>query len=92
MWMIFSLIAIIFALLNLYTFIVDKDPKWFRFISLSFTTLTICACYNDATRRIIDDDITGAMDVMPTMNHILWILVIMSILINSISLFKKWQK
>ena len=68
-------------------FCIKKRAKWYRFCSLSLTALTVCAFYSDGARRVIREDWAGLMDTMPTMNKALWVLVILSIVINSVSLF-----
>lgn len=65
-----------------------KRAKWYRFCSLSLTALTVCAFYSDGTRRVIKENWAGLMDTMPTMNKTLWVLAILSIVINSVSLFR----
>lgn len=88
MWLILGIVSIIFALLNVIFAIKNKSSKWYRFCSLSLTALTVCAFYSDAALRVVKEDWAGLMDTMPTMNKALWILVILSIAINSVSLFK----
>lgn len=88
MWLILGIVSIIFALLNVIFAIKNKSSKWYRFCSLSLTALTVCAFYSEAASRVVKEDWAGLMDTMPTMNKALWILVILSIAINSISLFK----
>lgn len=88
MWLILGIVSIIFALLNVIFAIKNKSSKWYRFCSLSLTALTVCAFYSEAASRVIKEDWAGLMDTMPTMNKALWILVILSIAINSVSLFK----
>lgn len=66
----------------------DKNAKWFRFASLSLTALTLCGFYADGADIVVAEDWAGLMDIMPTMSKALWICTIISILINSISLFK----
>jgi len=89
MWMIFGGIAIITALLNVIWLSRNKDPKWFRFASLSFTALTLCAFYNANAKWVINEDWSALMDVTPTVARYLWVCTIASILINGTSLFKK---
>ncbi|MGL5440182.1 MAG: hypothetical protein ACRDA4_07335 [Filifactoraceae bacterium] len=89
MWMLFGVGAIIFALLNIAWAFQNKNTKWFRFFSLSCTALTLCDFYNDGAIRVLHEDWGGLMDIMPTMSKALWICTVMSILINSISLFKE---
>lgn len=88
MWLILGIVSIIFALLNVIFAIKNKSSKWYRFCSLSLTALTVCAFYSEAASRVVKEDRAGLMDTMPTMNKALWILVILSIAINSVSLFR----
>ena len=89
MWMIFGIIAIIAAILNVIWMIRHRETKWFRFISLSFTTLTMCAFYSQANQWVLTQNESQLLDVMPTLSIVLWVLTIVSIIINSISLFTK---
>ena len=86
--MILGVGAIICAILNVLRSIQNKETKWFRYISLSLTALTVCAFYSDEASRVVNEDWGGLMDIMPTMSIALWICTIASLLINSISLFK----
>ncbi len=86
MWLAMGAGAIIFAILNLVWLFKQKSSKWFGFISLSLTALTVCAFYSDAAMRVINEDWGGLMDILPSMSKALWICVIMSILVNSIML------
>lgn len=88
MWLIFGIGAIISALINVYRSSKNKSSKWFRFISLSLTALTVCATYSAEAQRVIVEDWSGLIDVMPSMSTMLWMCCIASIIINSISLFK----
>lgn len=89
MWLILGIGAMIFALLNVTFTFKKKNTSWYRFISLSLTALTVCAFYADGARRVVKEDWSGLMDTMPIISKTLWILVILSILINSVSLFKE---
>ncbi len=86
MWLAMGAGAIIFAILNLVWLFKQKSSKWFGFISLSLTALTVCAFYSDAAVRVINEDWGGLMDILPSMSKALWICVILSILANSIML------
>lgn len=86
MWIIFGLTAIITALLNIMNF--KNKANIFRFLSLSFTSLTVCAFYADGARRVVIEDWAGLLDTMPTISKALWVCVIVSIMINSYSLIK----
>lgn len=89
MWLIFGIGAIVFALLNVIKAIKNKNAELYRFLSLSLTALTVCAFYFDGASRVIKEDWSGLMDIMPTMSKTLWLLVILSIAVNSVSIFKK---
>lgn len=89
MWMVFGFGAIVFAVLNLMWMFRNKNAKWFRFASLALTALTLCAFYADVAMRVEKGDFAGLMDIMPTTSVALWVCTIISILINSISLFKE---
>lgn len=90
MWIIFGIGAIITALLNIMNF--KNKANIFRFLSLSFTSLTVCAFYADVAGRVMIEDWAGLMDIMPTISKALWICVVLSIIINSISLIKSYKK
>lgn len=89
MWLFFGLTSIITAIMNVVSWSKGKDPKYYRFASLSLTALTMCALYSDEARRVTASDWGGLMDVMPSMAPMLLICVIASILINGISLISR---
>lgn len=89
MWLFLGLGAIVFAILNVVSSFRNKESKWYRFISLSLTALTVCSTYYDEAMRVVEEDWSGLMDIMPTMSKALWVCVVLSILINSISLFRE---
>ncbi|WP_311376810.1 hypothetical protein [Anaerococcus lactolyticus] len=86
MWLIFGGAAIITALLNIMNY--KNRADIFRFLSLAFTSLTVCAFYADGAGRVLREDWGGLMDTMPTISKALWLCVALSIIINSISLIK----
>lgn len=88
MWLISGLLAIIFAFLNIFYFSKGKDPKFFRFLSLALTAITLCFFYRDAYIHLNNKDWSGLMDIVPTMSKALFILTFASIIINGLSLFK----
>lgn len=92
MWLLFGIIAISTAILNVIWTVRNREAKWFRFLSLSFTALTLCAFYSMAKHWAILGDSSALLDVMPTLSKVLWFLTIASVIINSISLFKKRDK
>lgn len=88
MWILFGTGAILLAVFNLiWTFQgKSKTATWFRFISMALTALTLCAFYSDSASRVVVEDWSGLMDIMPNMSTALWICTIASIAINSVSL------
>lgn len=90
MWLIFGAGAIITALLNIMNF--KNLSDLFRFLSLSITSLTVCAFYADGAGRVVREDWSGIMDTIPTISKALWVCVALSIFINSISLIKFHRK
>ena len=85
MWLAMGVGAIIFAILNLVWLFKQKSSKWFGFISLSLTALTACSFYSDAAVQVANEDWGALMDILPSMSKALWICVIISILVNSIT-------
>ena len=92
MWLFFGTTAIITAVLNIVWTLKGLDAKWFRFISLSLTAFTLCAFYTQVYQWVLIEDWSALYDVVPTVSKALWFLTIASIIINSISLFKKFNK
>ena len=92
MWLLFGIIAITMAVLNVVWTIWHREAKCFRFISLSFTALTLCAFYSLANHWATSGDASALLDVMPTLSKVLWFLTIASIIINGISLLSKSDK
>ena len=78
MWLIFGAVAIITALLNIVNF--KNKADIFRFLSLGFTSLTVCVFYADGAGRVIREDWAGLMDTMPTISKSLWLCVVLSII------------
>ena len=63
MWIILGLSAIVTACLNLYCWSKGKEAKWFRFLSLSLTALTLCANYSHDAQWVISQDWSALEDV-----------------------------
>lgn len=87
--LIFGIVAIIAAIFNVIWTVRRREAKWFRFISLSFTAVTLCAYYSLANRWVLTGAADQLLDVMPTLSKLLWFLTVASIILNSVSLFKK---
>ena len=92
MWLFLGTTAIITAVLNIVWTLKGLDAKWFRFISLSLTAFTLCTFYTQVYQWVLIEDWSALYDVVPTVSKALWFLTIASIIINSISLFKKFNK
>lgn len=89
MWIISGAGAIIFALLTVIWAVQNKDARWFSYVSLSLTALTLCAFYSNGAGRVVREDWVGLIDIMPAMSKTLWTCTAASILINSIAFVKK---
>lgn len=89
LWIVFGIAAIVTAIANIICLILHKETKWFRFASLALTALTLCAFYGLAGKIVLSEDWSGALDVIPTLSKPFWFLTIVSILLNSFSLFIK---
>ena len=92
MWLLFGAIAIVTAILNIAWAARGKDPRWFRFASMSFTALTLCLFYSQSAQWVAHEDWAALMDVVPTMSRWLWVCTIASTLINSVTLFGKFSR
>lgn len=89
MWIIFGLSAIVTAYLNLYCWSKGREAKWFRFLSLSLTTLTLCANYSHDAQWVLKEDWSALMDVVPSMSQYLWVMTVGSIALNGITLLPR---
>ena len=88
-WFFFGMTAIITAILNVIWTLQNREAIWFRFWSLSFTVFTLCSFYAEAAHWILVEDWSALMDVVPITSNILWFLTVVSVAINSISLFTR---
>ena len=82
MWIILGVIAIVATFTNLYMYKAGKDYKLAMAIGLSFTALTLCAEYSAVSKWVKVEDWSALLDVIPTMEKALWLLTIISILLN----------
>ncbi len=89
MWILFGGFAMVFAALNIACWAKGKDAPVFRFASLAFTALTLCAFYGMNAFWVAAEDWSALMDVVPAMAKTLWACTVLSIAINSISLMKR---
>lgn len=82
MWFIFGLIAIAATCLNLYLYAIGKNYNLAMAMGLSFTALTVVADYSMVSSWVQAEDWSALSDVVPIMSGALWILTIISILLN----------
>ena len=82
MWFLFGLIAIAATFLNLYLYVTGKDYKLTMATGLSFTALTVVADYSMVSNWVKAEDWPALLDVVPIMAVALWVLTIISILLN----------
>ena len=87
MWLILGLIAIVATFINLYMYKVGKDYKLAMAIGLSFTALTLCAEHSLISNWVKGEEWSDLLDVVPTMEKALWILTVVSILLNIAPIF-----
>lgn len=89
LWLIFGVLAIVTAIVNVVLTLMNKDGKLFGFSSLVLTIFTLCDFYGNAAYWVEKEDWAALMDVLPYTSKILWILAIVSVIINSISLIEE---
>ena len=82
MWLILGFIAIVTTFINLYMYTTGRDYKLAMALGLSFTALTLCAEYSLVASWVRAEDWAALLDVVPTMEKALWLLTIISILLN----------
>ena len=82
MWIILGCIAIAATFINLYMYKTGKDYKLAMAMGLSFTALTLCSEYSLVSRWVKVEDWSALLDVVPSMELALWVLTIISILLN----------
>ncbi|AIF42899.1 hypothetical protein [Virgibacillus sp. SK37] len=82
MWIILGVIAIVATLINLFMYGTGKDYKLAMAAGLSFTALTPVSTYSMVSDWVKAEDWAALLDVVPTMETALWVLTIISILLN----------
>lgn len=87
MWIILVFLAMIATLINLYRFKAKKDYRLAMAMGLSLTALTLCAAFSLAATWVEVEDWAALLDVVPSMEMALWLLTIISILLNIAPLF-----
>lgn len=79
-------------MLNLLFAWANRESKWFRFLSLSLTALTVCTLYIMNVAWVNKEDWSALMDVVSAVSQIIWFLVLASIILDGITLFKNGDK
>lgn len=92
MRLIFGGIAIIATFINLYLYKIGKIYHLAMAIGLSFTALTLVASHSVVADWIKVEDWAALLDVVPTMSMVLWILTMISILLNITPVFLELRK
>ncbi|MDN9635613.1 hypothetical protein KLL63_06550 [Clostridioides difficile] len=92
MWIVFGGIAIIATFLNLYMYKVGKNYKLAMAVGLSFSSLTICSEYSILSEWVQANDWAALADVVPTMKNALWVLTIISIVLNMTPILLELKK
>lgn len=92
MWIILGVLALVFTIMNLYSYFFKKDFHIFMVFALFFTALTLCAQYQMIASWSLAGDWSAIEDVAPTMAMILWIFVIISFIINVMPLLLSYHK
>ena len=82
LFMIFVIIAIVVTFINLYLYKAGKDYKIAMALGLSFTALTLCSEYSLISGWVKVEDWSALLDVVPGMEMALWVLTIISIVLN----------
>ena len=70
----------------------QRNITRFPRISLGATALTLCAFYSINAKWVINEDWIALMDVVPTMTRNFWVLTVLSVIINSVTLFLKTDR
>lgn len=92
MFLVLGTIAIVATVLNLYLCKVGKNYKLAMAMGLSFTALTLVAGHSMISDWVKVKDWAALLDVVPTMTTALWILTIVSILLNIIPILLELKK
>ena len=87
MWIILGVMAIVATFINLYMYKTGKDYKLAMAIGLSFTVLTLCSEYSLVSGWVKVEDWSALLNVVPTMEMALWVLTIISIVLNIAPIF-----
>lgn len=87
MGLVLGVIAIVATFINLYLYKIGKDYKLAMALGLSFTAFTLCAEYSLVSHWTKVNDWSAIQDVVPAMASALWVLTIISIVLNITPIF-----
>lgn len=82
MWFVFGILAIGATAINWYCYWKGKNYSLAMGVALSFTSFTLCAEQTLVSNWVKDEDWSSLMDVIPSMDKVLWILTILSVVFN----------
>lgn len=82
MWIILGVLAIAATFTNLYLYKAGKDYRLAMAMGLSLTALILCAEYSLVSDWVKAEDWAALMDVVPGMERALWVLTLISIVLN----------
>lgn len=89
MWFVFGILAVIFAILNLVFAFKGKEAKYFRFMSMALSIITLWVALKEELNLFFIKDFSAIEDTAPTLINGLFVCAAGSILINGITLFKE---
>lgn len=84
MWLVFGIVAVITAILNVVWTLRKREAKWLRFASLSFTAFMLCSFLTKVNGWVISEDWSALMDVLPSASGMMWVLTLASVAVNGI--------
>ncbi|MFB4159056.1 hypothetical protein ACE1TF_04165 [Geomicrobium sp. JSM 1781026] len=87
MWILLGFIAIIATLINLFMYKSGKNYTLAMALALSFTALTLCAEYSLVSEWVVAEDWAALLDVVPSMEPVLWAVTLVSIGLNITPVF-----
>lgn len=76
MWIVFGMLAILFTAINMLFTLNHKSSKWFGFVAISLTALTLCAFHTMDANYVNNQDWSALQDTVPTMTKMYWILLL----------------
>lgn len=90
MWIllaILSLVNIIFAMIRN-----NKNKIIHSFYSMTSVLMSLVICYCDDTKRLVNGDVAGALDLMPTLAKGWLGFSILIILLNAFVVYRFWRE